>query len=62
MANTIWKQGVWNGGDTGYHIIGLAKDNNIVRIYEDNNLLAGIQDNSVTDVCEITVGVWVYGY
>jgi len=44
---TKWKQGVWDGSDPGYHVLGISKDGNDVTIYEDLSRRGSIQDAGI---------------
>ncbi len=49
QGDTLWSQGAWNGGITPYHVLGLAKEGDDIRLYEDLIFKAAIQDSGITE-------------
>ena len=49
FSGNIWEQGIWNGTNTGWHILGLGKNDDNVDLFEDSKPVINIQDGGITE-------------
>jgi len=61
--NTIWSEGTWNGSDTGYHVLGFEKKDDLISLHENSELVTSIQEEGITmDAYWVIIHNIVYGY
>lgn len=62
LNGTIWSRNSWNGTDTGYHVLGMKKNGNLMSLYEDNSFIDTIVDTGIVessyslDICNQVAG------